>query len=674
MTTTPDLTTPPDLIAVEDLFGLPTRSRAVLSPDGTRVAYLAPWRDRLNVFVRDVDSDWAAPDDGDGEGDGEGDGRRDDAAGARRITADARRNIDTFFWSADGRYLLFLQDTDGDENWHLHRADPARPDEPAVDLTPFAGVRLLQAQLSPQRPRTAVVQLNLRRPDLADVFELDLTTAELTAVAENPGDVVSWLHTADRLLAFTMEDGGDHVLSRWDRGERQPIARFPGTDHPFGLQPAVPTPDGTGLWTGSSRGSDRTRLVRVDLDTGEQAGVDSHPTFDLDTPRPEADPRFPSSLILHPGTGDLLGVRYLGARQEIHALDERFAEVLPRLAALSDGDLAHVSCDTTARRWVVDFTHDRDPGVTWFHDHTTGESRRLFRPFPHLDPAALAPVTPVTVTARDGLDLPCHVTLPVGVEPRGLPTVLLVHGGPWYRDSWTFDPEVQLLANRGYAVLQVNFRGSTGYGKAHTQAAIGQFAGRMHDDLIDALDRAVEQGWADPGRVAIYGTSYGGYAALVGAAFTPDRFAAAVSYTGMSDLVDLVESVVPFARRSVENSYLRYIGDPEDPDQRTDMLARSPISRVDDITAPVLLVHGANDVRVARRHSDRVAEALRSRGAEVEYLLNEREGHWFVNPDSNVELYRTLERFLARHLGGRPGPTAPPASRSDSRSDVVTGS
>ncbi|MFI8524059.1 S9 family peptidase [Promicromonospora sukumoe] len=649
------MTTPSPLIPVEDFFGLPTRSRAVLSPDGTQVAYLAPWRERLNVFVRDLDSDWTSPDT-------TPDGAVPDGAvpdgGARRVTSDARRNIDSFFWSADGRYLLFLQDTDGDENWHLHRADLARPDEPAADLTPYDGVRLLHAQLDPERPGTAFVQLNLRRPDLIDVFELDLVTAELTPVAENPGDVITWLHTTGRLLAFSMEDGGDHVLSQWTGDERRTIARFPGTDYPFGPLPAVPTPDGNGLWASSVRGSDRTRLVRIDLDTGEETGVDSHPTSDLDTPRSEADTRYPSSLIVHPGTGELLGARYLGARQEVHALDPHFAEVLPRLEELSDGDLGHVSTDVTARHWVVDFNHDRDPGVTWYYDHATGEADRLFRPYPHLDPARLAPVTPVTLTARDGLDLPSHVTLPVGIEPHRLPTVLLVHGGPWYRDSWTYDPEVQLLANRGYAVLQVNFRGSTGYGKAHTQAAIGQFAGRMHDDLVDAVDHAVAQGWADPDRVAVYGASYGGYAALVGAAFTPDRFAAAVSYTGMSDLVDLVEQVVPFARRSAENSYLRYIGDPDDPRQRADMLARSPISRVDDITAPVLLIHGANDVRVARHHSDRVVDALRARGAEVEYLLNETEGHWFINQDSNIELYRTLERFLARHLGGRTGPDA----------------
>ncbi|WP_066903848.1 S9 family peptidase [Millisia brevis] len=631
------MTTAPKLIPVEDFYGLPVRSRALLSPNGETVAYLAPWRGRLNVFLRDVDSDWTT----------------DDAGTARRVTSDGRRNIDTFFWSPDGRYLLFQQDTDGDENWHLHRVDVTRPDEPAEDVTPFPGVRLLGVHLPVDRPGSAYVQLNRRRPNLGDLYELDPGTGALTVVAENPGDIVSWLPTGKRVLAFTVEADGDHVLSEWIDGGLRTITRFAGDDIIFGVSPNAPTPDGAGLWIGSSRGSDRTRLVRLDLNTGEQVGVDSHPIFDLDTPRPEADSRFPSSLILHPTTGELLGARYLGDRQEIHALDPHFAEVLPRLEALSDGDLARVSCDRTGLRWVVDFTHDRDPNVTWFYDHITGQARLLFRPYPHLDPTDLAPVTPITLTARDGLTLPCHLTLPVGVEQRNLPTVVLVHGGPWYRDSWCYDPEVQLLANRGYAVLQVNFRGSTGYGKAHTRAGIGEFAGRMHDDLLDAVDWAIAQGHTDPQRVAIYGCSYGGYAALVGAAFTPDRFAAAISYTGMSDLTDLVRSVVPFARRLVVNSYLRYIGDPDDPIAEADMLARSPISRVDDITAPVLLIHGARDVRVHRRNSDQVFDALRARGAEVDYLVNENEGHWFINSDSNIELYTRLERFLARHLGGR---------------------
>lgn len=637
------MTDAPALIPVEDLFAPPVRSRAALSPDGRRIAYLAPWRGRLNLFLRDADSDWSAPDLIDGEADGH----------AHRLTSRTHRGIDSFGWSADGRWLLFRQDDDGDENWHLHRVDPEHPERPAVDLTPQEGVRLIGMQLPTDRPGTAHVQLNLRRPDLIDLFELDLLSGELRTLAENPGDVVSWLSVGTRIVATTIEEGGTHVLSeRAEDGVRE-IARFPREDLLLGILPMVPTPDGTGLWIGSVRRSDRVTLVRLDLATGEEAEVDGHPEFDLDTPRPEADPRFAPALLLHPSTGELLAARYLGARQEIHALDAHFAEVLPRLAELSDGDLSHVSTDSSGQRWVAEFTHDRDPGATWLYDHATGAARLLFRPFPQLDPAQLAPMTPVTITARDGLSLPLHLTLPLGGEPRELPTVVLVHGGPWYRDSWGFDPEVQLLANRGYAVLQVNLRGSTGYGKAHFEAGIGEFAGRMHEDLLDAVDWAVAEGCTDPERVGIYGSSYGGYAALVGAAFTPERFAAAVSYTGMSDLVDLVEGVVPFARRAVENSYLRHIGDPAVAAQRADMLARSPISRVDDIVAPVLLVHGVQDVRVPRRHSDRIVEALRGRGHEVEYLVNEREGHWFVEPESNVELYTVLERFLARHLGGR---------------------
>ncbi|MEF9604437.1 alpha/beta fold hydrolase, partial [Paracoccus sp. PXZ] len=237
------------------------------------------------------------------------------------------------------------------------------------------------------------------------------------------------------------------------------------------------------------------------------------------------------------------------------------------------------------------------------------------------------------------------------------PTVLLVHGGPWYRDACVYDPEVQFLASRGYAVLQVNFRGSTGYGKSFTQAAIGEFAGRMHDDLIDGLDWLIDEGIADRERVTIYGCSYGGYSALIGASFTPERFAAAIDYSGMSDLRSLVEGAVPFVYPALVNNYIAYMGDPAVPEQNADMLARSPASRLDCIRKPLLVIHGTNDVRVAKAQADAVVEAVRRNGVEVEYLVNEREGHWFINQDSNFELYRTLERFLSRHLGNEGGRT-----------------
>ena len=335
----------------------------------------------------------------------------------------------------------------------------------------------------------------------------------------------------------------------------------------------------------------------------------------------------------------------------IHALDPHFAEVLENLEKLSDGDLAGVSSDESGQRWVAAFTHDRDPGVTFLYDHATGESRLLHRARPHLDPESTAPMRPVSITSRDGLTLPSHLTLPVGIEPSRLPLVLFVHGGPWTRDSWGYNPAAQLFANRGCAVLQVDFRGSTGYGKAFTRAGIGEFAGKMHDDRIDGVRWAVDQGYADPDRVAIMGGSYGGYAALVGVTFTPDVFAAAVDVVGVSDLANFMRGQPDFVKPMLASNWFTYVGDPADPVQEADMLARSPISRVDQIRTPLMVVHGANDARVVLAESDQLVEALRARGVPVEYTVMEDEGHAIENPENVIALYTAAERFLAEHLG-----------------------
>lgn len=615
----------PEKITVEEFFSPPERALATISPDGTRIAYLAPWKNRLNVWVQSVDSD----------------------EDSRCVTADEIRSVYIYRWSHDSRWLLYMQDDGGDENWHVYRVDPDDPEASAVDLTPFPGAKAI-FDLPAGRPGKAVVQLNTRIAELLDVYELDIATGELTLIAENPGNVVGWLCARNGdLFTSTLTADGDVEVSQWDTSTSalRPIATYDGADYPIGIQPIQPTPDGSGLWLGSNKNSDRTRLVRLDGATGEETEIDRHPTFDLG-----GQLGLLPALILSERTGELLGARYHGERQVIHPLDPHFAEVLQRLNALSDGDLATVTSDASEQRWVVSFTHDRDPLATYYYDHSTGQSRLLFRPYPHLDPQALAPMTPVTIPARDGLRLPSYLTLPVGVEPVGLPMVLLVHGGPWARDSWGFVPDVQLLANRGYAVLQVNFRGSTGYGKAFTRAAIGEFAGKMHDDLIDAVDWAVEQGYADRDRVAIFGGSYGGYAALVGVTFTPDVFAAAIDYVGVSSLPNFMRTLPAVARRFLANNWHRYVGDPSDPAQEADMLARSPITRVDQIRTPLLVIQGANDSRVVKAESDNLVEALRARGVEVEYIVKDDEGHGFLNPENLIEMYHAVERFLARHL------------------------
>ncbi|MCV7282735.1 S9 family peptidase [Mycolicibacterium flavescens] len=615
----------PPQITVEEFFRPPARAAATISPDGTRIAFLAPWHDRLNVWVQDVD--------GNDE--------------PRCVTADRTRSVHIYRWSQDSRWLLYLQDNGGDENWHLYRVDPDDPSGDAVDLTPFPGVRTV-FDLPERRPGTAVVQMNKRNPQLFDAYELDIATGDLTMVAENPGNVVHWISDPNGgLFTNTLTADGNIDIAQWDSANAslRTIVTDDGTDYPLGIFPVVVTPDGSGLWLGSNRGSDRTRLVRVDVATGEETEVDSHPEFDL-----AAQLTLPSPLILSATTGDLIGARYYGERQVIHALDPDFAAVLEKLSALSDGDLSGISSDCSGRRWIVDFLHDRDPGVTYLYDHATGESRLLFRPYPQLDPDMLAPMTPVALRARDDLPLHGYLTLPVGVEPVGLPMVLLVHGGPWSRDCWYYQPDVQLLANRGYAVLQINFRGSTGYGKAFTKAAIGEFAGKMHDDLIDAVEWAVKEDYADPDRVAIFGGSYGGYAALVGVTFTPDVFAAAVDYVGISSLANFMRTLPNVARPFLANNWHLYVGDPSDPAQEADMRARSPITHVDRIRTPLLVVQGANDTRVVQAESDNLVAALRERGVEVEYMVKEDEGHGFLNPDNSIDMYRAVERFLAKHL------------------------
>ncbi|MDP0929947.1 S9 family peptidase [Paracoccus onubensis] len=628
-------------IPVETLFSAPHFCRAQISPDGSRIAYLSIWSERLNIFIREIDG----PD-----------------AKYRRLTADACRNIEAFCWTPDSTAILYMQDTNGDENWHLYRIATADDQPRPANLTPFPGVRVIEFAFSPADRNIIFLQMNARNPAFIDLHRLNIETGDLETLAENPGRFVRWLAIPDGPPhAIVVNSRNDFELTRYENGQFVPIASFNGNDNPFGPLPCVPTPDGKGLWLGSNCGTDRTRLARIDLASGDESEVDSHPVFDLDTPRPEADPRFPPSLILNPVTGDLLGARYLGERQVIHVLDSKFADVLTRLGSLSDAEPGYISCDAAGERWAIEFTNDREAGTTWFYDHATGKSEIVGRRQPGLDTTLLAPVQPITVTSRDGLRLPCHLTLPQDKQHRNLPTVLLVHGGPWYRDSVCYDPEVQFLANRGYAVLQVNFRGSTGYGKAFMQAAKGEFAGRMHEDLIDALDWAITEGITDPDRVAIYGCSYGGYAALLGASFTPDRFAAAISYSGMSDLRVLVEGAVPFIREALVNTYIAYMGDPDIAADNADMLARSPISRLDQIRCPILVIHGAQDVRVGLSQAEAVVDTLRSRGNDVEFLLNEKEGHWFINQDSNHELYHAIEAFLARHIGGRSAPASPAA-------------
>ncbi len=609
------------LIPLEHFFDDPERAAARVSPDGRRLAWLAPGGGALNVWVALVDG---------------GD--------PVQVTRDRDRGVRSYVWSRDGARILYLQDTGGDENYHLFAADLDDPDTPDRDLTPFDGVKVGVVDVPRDDPRHILISTNRRDRGLFDVERLDLDTGDVERIAENPGDIMSWCTDREGRLraAYAQTPTGDwRVLVRDD--EHEPfrlLAEFANEDSGA---PYAFSADGRELYVGSARDSDLVRLVALDVATGGERLVDADDEADLGAP------------IISDRTGALLGAVYRRDRIVMHAFDETFARDWERVRQIHPGDPMIGSSDDDETLWTVAFDDDRDPGATFLFDRRSGESRLLFRSRPWLDPATLAERRPVRIASRDGLSLSSYLTLPVDVPARDLPMVLVVHGGPWARDSWGWDPQSQFLANRGYAVLQVNYRGSTGFGKSFMHAAEREFAGKMHDDLVDAVHWAIAEGIADPDRVAIYGGSYGGYAALVGATFTPEVFAAAISVVGPSNLVTLVRSFPPYWRPLLAGTWFRFVGDPDDPEDIADLEARSPINRVDAIRAPLMVIQGANDPRVKKHESDQIVEALEARGVPVEYIVKEDEGHGFVKPENRKDVYRAVERFLARHIGGRAG-------------------
>ncbi|WP_313815545.1 S9 family peptidase [Citricoccus sp.] len=627
---------------VEELFGDPDFAHPTLSPDGTRLAYLAPAHGRRNVWVRGIDEDHHA---------------------ARCVTRDARRGISTYFFADDPRWLLYLQDTDGNEEWHLFRVDLEDPAAPAADLTPLpAGSRVFSAELLRSRAGAVIATMN-PRPASLDVFLIDVSTGEVTLLHEQSAPGVNLLLDRDGEPAFLsrVTAEGDTEFSTLDpgTGEERVLRVLKGADHPIGVELQQATPDGTGLILGSYLEGNDLQLVRIERATGEVSVLAAVEGRSLDVMSVLAPGVLPPTLFTDRLTGRILAARFTGPRPHIEVIDPDFAETYSALSQLSDGVLGSLSSDTTGQRWVATFVHDRDPDVAWFYDHSTGHSRRLFRSYPHLDPADLVPMEPVAFSARDGLPLHGFLTLPVdlpgdlplGLPPCGLPLVLLVHGGPWVHDAWGYSPQAQFLANRGYAVLQVNYRGSSGYGRRHTHAGVGEFAGAMHEDLLDAVDWSIAQGIADPGRIGIMGASFGGYAALVGAAFTPDRFAAAVDIVGIADLTSFIRSLPPVSRPYLASNWYAYAGDPDVPEQEAQMHARSPLTYVDRITTPLLIAHGANDARVPRAESDTIVDSLRERGVAVDYLLADDEGHGFGNPENQISLQHAIEKHFAHHLG-----------------------
>ncbi|MFO0336221.1 MAG: alpha/beta fold hydrolase [Pseudomonadota bacterium] len=610
------------------MFGNPSRIQGRLSPDGRWLSWIAPRDGVLNVWVAPA----AQPDQG------------------RPLTNERTRPLRQHFWAPDSRTILYVNDTGGDENFLLYGVDVQTGAQRT--LTPFEKTRVQIVGISPLVPDRILVGLNDRDPRWHDVHSLDLATGRLTLVLRNEGyggfeaDQQLNLRLASRPNAA---GGSDWFRIVDGRVEEKPIASI-GLDDSQTTAPLGFTADGTTLYWLDSRGRDTAALVAEEFATGRTEVLGQDPRADV------------GGVLSHPRTGVVQAWSSEYLRETWNALDPAIAKDLEFLRNRLQGEIDVTSRTLADDAWLVVVDPVNGPAATWRYDRATQRLTQLFVNRPELVGAPLVPMQPLELKSRDGKTLVSYLTLPPGSDANGdgrpeqpVPMVLLVHGGPWARDSYRFDGEVQWLANRGYAVLQVNFRSSTGFGKAFISAGDRQWARAAHDDLLDAVEWAVRNGIAPRDRVAIMGGSYGGYAALAGLTFTPKTFACGVSIVGPSNLQTLLDSVPPYWEAFREQLFRR-VGDPRTEEGRALLRERSPLFRAQAIERPLLVGQGANDPRVKQAESDQIVDAMRAKDIPVTYVLFPDEGHGFARPENAIAFNAVAENFLAQCLGGRAEP------------------
>lgn len=612
----------PPLIPRELLFGNPERARPQLSPDGQFLAYIAPDdKNVLQVWLRTLALDDQAP----------------EPTSDKQLTADKKRGIRSYFWTYDGKHLIYVQDADGDENFHCYSVDIQT--QIVRDLTPFQGVKAEPIELDPDYPDQFLIGMNLNDPQTFDVYRVNLQTGAVEFDTQNPGNIVSWLADPQfqiRVAMAATPDGGSDLLYRAATDQPWEILRHWGPEDEG--YPVSFSADGQTLYIVGSHDANAQRLIALDLTTRQETIIAEDAEYDV------------GGVITHPTDRRLQAVAFYRDKLNWQILDERIAADFTALAAVRPGEFSINSRTLADDRWLVAYTTDDGPVYYYTYDRTTQISTLLFSNKPALEQTTLASMQPMAYAARDGLTVHGYLTTPVGVPAEHLPAVLLVHGGPWSRDTWGYDPEAQWLANRGYAVLQVNFRGSTGYGKAFLNAGNREWAAKMHDDLLDAVNWLVEQGIANRDKIAIMGGSYGGYATLVGLTFTPEVFAAGVDIVGPSNIMTLLQSIPPYWEPIKAQMYHR-IGNMETEEEF--LKSRSPLYFIDRIQKPLLIGQGANDPRVKQAESDQIVEAMRKADKPVEYALYPDEGHGFARPENRLHFYATAETFLTQYLGGR---------------------
>ncbi|MFP4133511.1 MAG: alpha/beta fold hydrolase [Halothece sp.] len=615
-TTRPETKTQlPPLIPRSILFGNPKRARPRLSPDAKYMAYLAPDdQDVLQVWVRTI-------------------GETDD----KQVTQDKKRGIRAYFWTYKPDQLIYLQDADGDENFHLYAVNLAN--NVVRDLTPFQGVKAQPIDLDPETPDQVLVGLNLNDAQKFDVYRINLNNGAVEFDTDNPGNIVSWTADAQfqiRAAVAATADGGSDLLYRETPNQDWECLRHWSADDEGGVLSF--SQDGKTLYIVGSHDANAQRLVSVDLNSKEETVIAADEQYDV------------GDVMIHPTKRHLEAVSFYKDQEEWQVLDSAIAPDFEAIRNFRQGEFGIGSRDLADENWLVAYITDDGP-VYYYHYHRNSKQFEfLFTNQPELEELPLAKMEPISFQARDGLTIHGYLTTPVGVEAKQLPTVLYVHGGPWARDTWGYSPTVQWLANRGYAVLQVNFRGSTGYGKDFLNAGNREWGAAMHDDLIDAVEWLKQEGIADPNQIAIMGGSYGGYAALAGLTFTPEVFACGVDIVGPSNLITLINSVPPYWKPMM-SMFAHRVGNIET--EEDFLRSRSPLFYADQITKPLLIGQGANDPRVKQAESEQIVAAMREKGKPVQYALYTDEGHGFARPENRMHFYAITENFLAQYLNGR---------------------
>lgn len=605
-------------IPLEDFFRNSERTGYQLSPDGSYISYMAPYKDRLNVFVRRVD---------------------ETDEHAIRITNETERSVAGYMW-ADNQRLLYMKDTAGDENYQLYGVHRDGSDDRAY--TAFDGVRTSLIDDLEEQPGVVMIGMNKRNPEVFDPYRLNIETGELTLLAENPGNIQGWMTDHDgRLRVATAIVDGVNTQILYRDTEDEPFKPVLTTNFRDVVSFMEFTPDNKEVYAATNLHRDKTILVRMNPATCEELEVlYENERYDI------------ASISYSRKRKKLLSVYCTGHKEPVrHYFDTEEEQLRQRIKAHFPNQRYGIAdTDKAEENYLIYVGGDRTRGSYWHYNALTDEAKKIADLAPWIKSDEMNAMHPVSYTTRDGLQIEAYLTLPDGLTPdtaKQLPVVVNPHGGPWARDCWGYSSEVQFLSNRGYAVFQMNFRGSTGYGRHFLEASYKQWGLKMQDDITDGVKWLIEQGIANPNRIAIYGGSYGGYATLAGLTFTPDLYACGIDYVGVSNLFTFMQTIPPYWRPMLEMMY-EQVGHPEhDADQ---LAATSPALHADKIKVPLFVAQGANDPRVNKAESDQMVEALRQRGVVVEYMVKDNEGHGFHNQENRFDFYRAMERFLKAHL------------------------